>query len=90
MRSNYKAKVWINASGTCLTLPLSKKSGCKLEGGMLQPRLMTLDPIPSVCFSNAAVKLGVLLCGAYAEILGYFAVQNLVNVDKIVLTASGT
>ena len=51
MRSNYmyQAMVWINASVTCPTLPLHKESGWKLEGDMLQPRLMTLDPIPSVC-----------------------------------------
>ena len=58
MRSNYQAMVWINASVTCPTLPLPKESGWKLEDDMLQPRLMTLDPIPSVLlnFSHAAVK----------------------------------
>ena len=49
MRSNYQSMVWINASVTCPTLPLPKESGCKLKGDMLQPRLMTLDPIPCVC-----------------------------------------
>ena len=49
MRSNYQAMVWIIASVTCPTLLLPKESGWKLEGDMLQPRLMTLDPIPFVC-----------------------------------------
>ena len=49
MRSSYQAMLWITASVTCPTLLLPKISGWKLEGDMLQPRLMTLDPIPSVC-----------------------------------------
>ena len=53
----------------CPTLPLPKKSGWKLEGDMLQPRLMTLHPILSVCTEllTCGCKTNVLLCGAHAE-----------------------
>ena len=71
MRSNYQAMVWINASVTCPTLPLPKESGWKLEDDILQPRLMTLDPIPSVCTElltcGCKTKFNVLLCGAHVE-----------------------
>ena len=69
MRSNYQAMVWINASVP--TLPLPKESGWKLKDDMLQSRLMTLDPIPSVCTElltcGRKTKFNVLLCGAHVE-----------------------
>ena len=50
----------------CPTLPLPKESGWKLEDDMLQPRLITLDPIPSVLlnFSHAAVKQNLMYFSA--------------------------
>ena len=51
MRSNYQSMVWINASVTCPTIPLPKESGWKLEGDMLQPRLMTF-PHESITYGG--------------------------------------
>lgn len=49
-RSNYQAMVWINAVVPRPSLPQPEECGwvCR-EGLSLQPLLMRLDPVPSVC-----------------------------------------
>ena len=49
-RSNYQAMVWLNAIVPIPSLPQPEECGwvCR-EGQSLQPLLMRLDPVPSVC-----------------------------------------
>ena len=49
MRSHYQALVWKQAICTDRAIPRSQKMGWQLNGELLNPPLLSLDPIPKAC-----------------------------------------